>query len=288
MNEDFFHQYKREWEYGTVKEFLTVSEMSTITGVSVRTLHHYDEIGLLKPSGRTEAGYRQYNGDDLQRLQNILFYKELRFPLKSIKELLDSPEFDEDEAIRQQLELLKMERERLDRLIRLAESRSEVLCPGFRRFDGSLMYVKTDKGGYNRPMSFKDFDDTAVEQYREEVRRRWSDTDAYREFEEREKSGKLPKGFKKEFAEIFRRAGELMRDGISPESGEAAATVGELQRYITKNFYSCTDQILLSLGDMYVSDERFMDNIDSVGGDGTAYYVRDAIRHAVGVHADQV
>ena len=98
----------------------TVKEVSKITGVSVRTLHHYDAIGLLKPTKVTEAGYRMYDDTALSRLQNILLFRELQFPLKEIKEILDSPDFDPSEAIAQQIRLLELQYKHLGELLAFA------------------------------------------------------------------------------------------------------------------------------------------------------------------------
>ena len=282
MNEGYMHQYHPMINGAGTLITMQVSEVSELTGVSVRTLHHYDEIGLLKPSARTESGYRLYNTEDLERLQSILLFRELKFPLKAIKDMLDSPDFDEREALEQQAHLLELEIERLNDLIRLARRAAEYRTNVMVTAQGKTRLIEKQNGEANRYMSFKVFDDSKAEQYRDEVKQRWKDTDAYREYEEREKAGKLPKGFQKEFAEIFRHAGELMRANVSPASEEAAAMVGELQQYITKNFYACSDEILMSLGDMYVSDGRFRENIDMIGGEGTACYVREAIIIAVG------
>ena len=95
----------------------TVKEVSRITGVSVRTLHHYDAIGLLKPTAVTEAGYRLYDDAALERMQSILLFRELQFPLKDIKRILDAPDFDPMAALAQQVRLLEMQREHLEQLI---------------------------------------------------------------------------------------------------------------------------------------------------------------------------
>ena len=142
----------------------TVHEVSELAGVSVRALHHYDAIGLLKPTQVTPAGYRLYDDAALARLQTILLFRELRFSLKEIGAILDSPRFDRRQAMKQQVELLSLQRERLDKLIVLARELSE-------------------KGG--DPMDFSAFDKTRLEQYAAEAKARWGDTEAYREYERR-------------------------------------------------------------------------------------------------------
>ena len=117
----------------------TVQEVSRLTGVSVRTLHHYDAIGLLKPTKVTEAGYRLYDDAALSRLHSILLFRELQFPLKEIKGILDSPQFDSDKALERQIELLELQRKRLGELIDHARELKEKGCTrmGFKAFDKS-------------------------------------------------------------------------------------------------------------------------------------------------------
>ncbi|MBR4434590.1 MAG: MerR family transcriptional regulator [Clostridia bacterium] len=235
----------------------TVKQISKATGISVRALHHYDAIGLLPPTAVTEAGYRLYDDAALKRLGTIMLFRELEMPLGEIKTLLDSPEFNEKAALRDQHELLKLKARRLDRLIALTDK----LIKG----DGI--------------MDFSAFDNSETKEYAAEARRRWGDTDAYREFELTE-SARDPAeraSAADGLMRIFTEFGELKRRGES-ESGEGArAAVLRLQAYISKNYYSCTDTMLGSLGEMYVSDARFKANIDSVGGEGTAEYVNEAI-----------
>ena len=148
----------------------TVKEVSALSGVSVRTLHHYDAIGLLPPTAVSEAGYRLYDEAALGRLQSILLYRALRFSLGEIKEILDSSEYDPGEAIAAQIHLLELERARLDRLIALAQSIQE---------KGVVV------------MNFDAFDDKAINQYKEEAKARWGHTEAYQQSEERMQARKV-------------------------------------------------------------------------------------------------
>lgn len=235
----------------------TVHEVSKFTGVSVRTLHHYDAIGLLKPTEVTEAGYRLYDDAALGRLQIILMFRELRFPLKEIKKIMDSPGFDREEALAQQIRLLEMQREHIGGLIAFAREIQEK--------------------GVDR-MSFDAFRNEEMEQYAEEVRERWGDTDAYKEFEERRK-GRDDEEYEiagKKMLALFAEIGALR--GRQPSEEEVQEKIRALQDFITENFYHCTDEILGGLGEMYVSDERMKGNIDRAGGDGTAEFAREAIR----------
>ena len=230
----------------------TVHEMSELTMVSVRTLHHYDEIGLLKPTKVTEAGYRLYDDAAVSRLQTILLFRELQFPLKEIKKVLAQPNFDTQRALDDQIQLLELQKERLERLIELARER---------------------KKGVN--MDFSAFDKSKLDAYAAEAKEKWGNTDAYREFEKKGKSA----------AENNAAGDALMRiladiggdRALAPDAQVVQEKVKTLQEHITKNFYPCTKEILASLGQMYTQDERFRANIDAFGGAGTAEFVSRAI-----------
>ena len=230
----------------------TVHEASQISGVSVRTLHHYDAIGLLRPTAVTEAGYRLYDDTALARLQSILLFRELAFPLKEIKRIMDDPQFDQATALEQQIRLLELQQERLSRLIDLAR--------------------ETMKTGVTH-MDFTAFDNSKLEQYAAEVKERWGNTAAYQE------SAQRPAAEQKDAAAglmaQFARMGRL-RTG-DPAGQEAQAAVRELQEFITKHFYTCTPEILAGLGQMYTADDRFRISIDAAGGEGTADFAGKAI-----------
>lgn len=234
----------------------TVKEVSKITGVSVRTLHHYDAIGLLKPTKVTEAGYRMYDDTALGRLQSILLFRELQFPLKQIRAILDSPDFDPAEAIAQQIGLLELQRRRIGELIAFAR---EIQSKG----------VTT--------MNFDVFDRKEMEKYKEEVAAKWGNTKAYREFQQKEaareegSSGRIAE----ELMAMFSELGGLKQ--LPPDADEVQKKIAALQEFITGNYYECTDEILSGLGQMYAEDERFRKNIDRAGGEGTAAFAGKAI-----------
>ena len=227
----------------------TVKEVAEFSGISVRTLHHYDAVGLLHPTRVTDAGYRLYDDAALQRLQTILLFRQLQFPLKQIREILDSPHFDPIDALEDQIRLLQMQREHLDNLI--------------------LHARQIQKTGVI-PMDFKAFDVKKIESYAAEAKAKWGNTDAYREYEQR---GKQDMG--DALMAVFAKIGKL-RD-LEPASAEVQAMVKQLQDFISGNYYTCTKQILQGLGQMYVADERFKENIDRAGGAGTAEFVARAI-----------
>ena len=234
----------------------TVKEVSKLTGVSVRTLHHYDAIGLLKPSRITDAGYRLYDDAALARLQSILLFRQLQFPLKEIRQILDAPQFDPKDALNAQIELLELQRKHLDELISYAREIQK-------------------SGGIT--MDFTKFDTTEMDTYAEEVKSRWGKTDAYREYQEKAQ-GKTKNKMQSAgdaLMAVFAEIGALR--GADPASEQVQAMVAKLQQFITDNYYTCTKQILAGLGQMYMADDRFRENIDRAGGVGTAEFVCKAI-----------
>ena len=232
----------------------TVREVSRITGVSVRTLHHYDAIGLLKPAQVTEAGYRLYDDAALGRLQTILLFRELQFPLKEIRDLLDTPDFDPMAALDDQIRLLQLRREHLDRLI-----------------DHARQIQKT--GVMN--MDFKAYDTKKLDTYAAEAKKRWGHTDAWRESQEKQKTQSQEVSDADGLMDIFRRLGDF-RTG-DPAAPEAQELIRELQQYICGHYYNCTNQILMGLGQMYAAGDEMNENIDRAGGSGTGDFARRAI-----------
>ncbi|SFB97371.1 MerR family transcriptional regulator [Ruminococcus albus] len=239
----------------------TVNEVSKLTGVSIRTLQYYDKIGLLTPAMRTEAGYRLYDDTALERLQQILLFRELEFSLSDIKAVLEAPDFDRKKALTQQIELLTLKKQRLEAIIGLAR---EI----------------RDKG--EDIMDFNAFDTSKIEEYTSRAKAEWGDTKEYEEYAK--KSSKRTKEDENNIASglmaVFADFGKL-KDG-SPDSPEAAEQVRVLQKYITENYYHCTDDILMSLGQMYSANGEFNENIDNAGGIGTADFVTKAIGAYIG------
>ncbi|MBQ3007723.1 MAG: MerR family transcriptional regulator [Clostridia bacterium] len=235
-----------------------IREFAELTGVSVRTLHYYDEIGLLKPAFVDERnGYRDYDEKSLERMIEILFYRELDFPLKSILGILSSPEYDKAAAIRKQKELLMLKKERLERLISALDKAEE----------GEIPMNTFNNNEY----------ETARRQYADEAKQKWGGTEAFRESEQKtadysaEKWGEVNAGLNAVLAEFA-----AIKDSVTPGSETAQSLVRKLQTYITDNFYTCTPEILRGLGQMYVADERFRANIDK-NGIGTAGFISEAI-----------
>ena len=234
---------------------MLIKEFAEFTGVSVRTLHYYDEIDLLPPAFvDKDSGYRFYDENSLLRMQEILFYRELEFPLKSIKEILSSPNYDKNKALNEQKRLLTLKKERLERLI--------------SAIDGAVK-------GEN---IMKAFDNSEFEKYKAEAQEKWGSTDAYKEHQEKTKNytkqkwNDLAEGMDQIMAEFAL----CMKHGEAPDSAKTQTLVKALQRHITENYYLCTNEILAGLGQMYVGDERFKNNIDK-HADGTAEFICEAI-----------
>ena len=232
----------------------TVKEVSRLTGVSVRTLHHYDAIGLLKPTAVTEAGYRLYDEQTLGKLQTILLFRELELPLKEIKEMLTAEHFDPMAALADQIRLLELRREKLDRLI---EHARHIQNTGVMNMD------------------FKAYDNKKLDAYAQEAKKRWGHTDAWRESQARGKNADQELRDADGLMDIFRRLGQF-RQG-DPAAPEAQELIAQLQQYICDHYYNCTNQILYGLGQMYAAGDEMNENIDRAGGAGTGDFARRAI-----------
>ena len=232
---------------------MQIKEFAEQIGVSVRTLHYYDEIGLLKPSEvDAQNGYRFYDERSLERMQEILFYRELDFSLKTIAQILSSPDYDKQQALTRQRKLLLAKKERLERLIDALDS--------------------MEKGeGFMKPNN--EYEDLK-NKYAEEVRQRWGSTDAYKESQQRNTDFSQAASL---LDAVFEEFAELDRSGISPDDEAAKIQVEKLQRCITDNFYTCTNEILAGLGQMYAADVRFKNYIDK-HGEGTAEFVSQCIK----------
>lgn len=234
----------------------TIHEVSELVGVSIRTLQYYDKIGLFTPSEYTEAGYRLYDDADLERMQQILLFRELEFPLKDIKQIINSPDFDRSKALEQQIELLTLKKEHIENLIILAR---EIKLKGVRTMD------------------FKAFDTKKIDEYAAQAKEYWGNTKEYKEFEEKSKT-LTQEEQKKIFGnlmDLFVEFGKIKEE--NPESDKVQAQVKKLQDFITANFYTCTDTILAELGKAYGSGGEFTKNINHAAGEGTAEFAAAAI-----------
>ncbi|MFI9611459.1 MerR family transcriptional regulator [Streptomyces sp. NPDC052023] len=242
----------------------SVGQVAGYAGVTVRTLHHYDEIGLLAPSERSHAGHRRYSDADLDRLQQILFYRELGFPLDEVAALLDDPAADPRAHLRRQHELLTARIEKLQKMAAAVEHAMEARNMG-------INLTPEEK--------FEVFGDHDPDQYEDEVRERWGNTDAYRQSRERTASYTKEdwKRVNEEFGAIHLRMAELMAAGTPADSEAAMDTAEEHRLFITRSYYDCSHEMHGCLGEMYVSDPRFTATYDKIRP-GLAVYLRDAIK----------
>ena len=241
----------------------TVGKVARLAGITVRTLHHYDEIGLLSPSDRSGAGYRRYDDSDLERLQQIMYYRELGFPLEEIAEILNDPAADPASHLRRQHELLSERVAKLQKMLNAIE-----------------FAMEASKVGINlTPQErFEVFGDFNPDDYAEEVRERWGDGDAYQESARR-----VSRYTKADWQEIKRQGEDwgrrivaLMESGAAPDSPEAKELAEEHRQHISQWFYECSYEIQTGLAEMYLADERFMATYEAMKP-GLTVFLHDAI-----------
>ena len=235
----------------------SISEIAELTGISQRTLRYYDEIGLLTPTATTGAGYRLYDGEALERLQLILLFREPGFPLLDIRRLLDSPDLDRNRAMEQQIELLTLKKQHLENLIDLARG---VLNTGIRH------------------LNLKGFNAGQIDEYTARARALYDKTETYQEYHQRflalnqAERDQVDRDMEALFVSFGAHLGE------SPESPGVQALVGRLQAFLSEHFYECTPAILRSLANMCDGGGSVTENLDALGGPGTARLIAGALR----------
>lgn len=246
-----------------MREELTIGAVARLAGVTVRTLHHYDEIGLVEPAGRTDSGYRTYGAGEVERLQEVLFYRELGLSLETIRDMVGRPSYSRAEALHQQRELLV---KRADRMLSMVDAIDRAVTAetvGVKMSSEEMLEV------------FGDFDPT---EYEAEARDRWGESDAFKQ------SAQRTSGYTKDdWATIgaendsINQAFLALMAAETPADDPAAMEVAEQHRaHITRWFYDCSIEIHAGLGQMYVADVRFRENIDKAG-EGLAQYISAAI-----------
>ena len=240
----------------------SVGRVADLSGVTIRTLHHYDEIGLLSPGGRSEAGYRVYEEADLERLQRILFYRELGFTLKEISTIIDDPNTDSMGHLRRQRGLLVERIERLGAMVDAIDYEMEARTMDIRLTPEERLEV---------------FGEFRPEDHAEEAESRWGETESYKESNRR--VSKYTKEdwlkLKAEGEEIEGRLAAAFETGLAPDSEEAMAGAEAHRQHISRWFYECTYEMHRGLAEMYVSDERFRSHYDK-RAPGLASYIKDA------------
>lgn len=253
----------------------TIKKISQLAGVTYRTLRYYDKIGLLTPSARTDAGYRLYADEDIERLQQILFWRELDFPLSKIEEILNNPLFDRKEALKMQAELLEAKANRYLKLSQLAND-TLVSLEGGKRMENKDMFSGFD---YDKMLEEQ-------KQYEEEVKNRWGDTDAYRISKER--TAKLTK---EDWERLHEQQGKNLKElcdlysaGAAAEDPRVQTAVKKQHEFIHDTFYPCPLEVFGCLGNMYITDERFTAYYEKLAP-GLAAYYNDAIQHYCALNA---
>jgi DNA-binding transcriptional MerR regulator len=246
----------------------TVGEVARLAGVSVRALHHYDELGLLEPSERTTAGYRLYNAADLSALQQILFFKELGFGLDEIGRIMGDPAFDRGDALLLQRRMLTEKAAQLDRMIRAVDAALGAMKRGTVMDEKDMFEV------------FGDFD---PKDHEAEADQRWGDTDSYKESAVRTEAYTKQDWIrmKEEGTANLERMIELFDAGVDPSDQRAMETAESARLQIDRDFYPCTRDMHVNIGEMYVADPRFTDYYDQ-HRTGLAVWFRDAIKANAG------
>lgn len=239
----------------------TVKEVRELTGISARALHHYDAIGLLKPTDVTEAGYRLYDDAALDRLYMILVFRELGLSLKEIGSILDAPDYDRNRALEQQITRIQERIEKLQNRITFARG---ILMLGVKYMD------------------FEGFDSKKLDEYSQQAKTLYGKTEAYQEFTQKSKgrSRQQENALGEQVMDFFARLGKMRP--CAPDSAEAQNWAKELQDFFTAHYYTCTPQILKGLGEIYAGGGSMTENIDRVGGAGTGAFAKEVIDVYVG------
>lgn len=231
-----------------------IGEVAELAKVSIRLLHHYDEIGLLVPSGRSEAGYRLYSHADLQRLQQILFYRTLEFPLETIRQLMTAPDFDRHAALLQQRELIRERTQQLDAVLAL--------------IDRTIADIDPDTGQEKQSMSTKEMFEVFPELKQEDIdeaEAQWGHTDAWKQSAARSRNYRKEdwERMKGESAHVNACLEAVFSAGHKPDSPEALSAIDAARELITRWHYDCSKEFHVRLTAMTSSDDRFVKNIDN-------------------------
>ena len=243
---------------------MNVGEVAALAGVTVRTLHHYDRIGLLSPSERTPAGYRRYTASDLDRLHQVLVYRELGFPLEEVATLLDDPAADPAAHLRRQHRLLRERIDRTQAMVAAVEKEMEARAMG-------ISLTPEER--------FEIFGEGFSEEYQAEAEQRWGDTEAWAQSQRRTAAYTKDDWLriKAEGADVEQRFAEALRSGVPAGSEQAMDVAEEHRQHIGRWFYDCPPEMHAGLGRMYVEDERFTAHYEEIAP-GLAQYVSTAVQ----------
>lgn len=243
----------------------SIAKLAKSAGVSVRTLHYYDEINLLTPAGHgDDNNYRYYTQAELLRLQQIMFFRELEFPLAKIKEIMDSPKFSNLEALKDHRQVLLSQKQRVSKLL--------------KTIDLTINNIKQGQSMTTNDL-YDGFDKAKMEEYQQEAQIRWGNTDAYRQSTARvAKMGKA--GLAKVVAEGREIEVELAKHITEPIDSSVVQSLVSRHRQQISNFYDVSDQIYGSLAEMYITDPRFTKHYNDVAL-GLAQFVHDAIIYSL-------
>lgn len=245
--------------------YYKIKEISDMSGISVRMLHHYDKIDILKPNCINSSGYRLYTDKEIERLQQILFFKELDFTLQEIKSILDNPYFDRKKALISHKELLLEKKLRLEKIIHTVNKTINSIERGV---------------DMNKNEMFNSFDSSEIDEHRKkyakETKEKYGDTNAYKESKDKTSSYNKSdwQTIQLKMEKIYRTLANNMDKDASDK--EVQNSVHEWRELINKHFYTCTPEIFRGLGELYVNDERFTSNIDKYKV-GLSEFLRDAI-----------
>ncbi len=234
----------------------TVKQVSQLTGISIRALHHYDAIDLLKPAQVTESGYRLYGDAEIERLYMILVFRELGLSLQEIRGILNAPDYDRNRVLEQQIQIMQERSEKLQNRISLAKS---MLVIGVK------------------DMNFEGFDSKKLDDYSVQAKALYGKTDAYKEFEQKSKNRtkEQTQDLGRQVMEFFTRLGNMRP--CAPDCEAAQNWAKELQAFFTEHFYTCTPQILKGLAESYAGGGSMTENIDKAGGEGTGAFAKEVI-----------
>lgn len=234
---------------------MRTKELADIAGISVRTLHYYDTIGLLSPEIDRENGYRNYSDQDVSTLQQILFFRQLNFKLTQIKDILNSPKYHQTEALLEQKDIILKEQTRLNNILKLIDKtiqaeRGEITMTNEEKFSGV---------------------DFSHNPYEQEAREKWGDEKVEQANQNLKKVG--TKEAEREFDEIYTQLADVRH--LDPESDAAQQEIGKWYDFLNK-VGEYTPEMFKNLGEMYTADERFTKNIDKYG-DGLAEFMKEAM-----------